>query len=219
MPVPVPIPLHWRDEIVQGYQRFRAGDFRRQKDLYESLGRHGQNPRVMLIACADSRADPSDIFDAHPGEMFVVRNVANLVPPKDESAGYHGTSAALEFAVNELEVEVIIVMGHESCGGIKACLAGAGHKQESYVGKWISILNASRERVMATEHDNPQLEMEFESVRESLRNLMSFECVQRRIANGSLSLMGAYFSIIRGVLMFADDEGVFREVPSAHALG
>jgi len=169
----------------------------------------------MLIACADSRADPGDIFDAHPGELFVVRNVANLVPPQDETAGNHGTSAALEFAVTGLEVDAIVVMGHESCGGIKACLSGAGDTQDSYVGKWISILNESRDEIVgSTSETDRTLQMEYEGVRQSLRNLMSFPFVRERVEAGSLSLLGAYFSIIRGVLMFANDAGEFHEVPS-----
>lgn len=205
----------WKQELIDGYKSFRAGSYRREKDLYETLGTKGQSPKVMLIACADSRANPGDIFDSHPGELFVVRNVANLVPPKDESAGYHGTSAAVEFAVTGLKVDAIVVMGHESCGGINACLAGAGDTQDSYVGKWISILNEARDSVVGeTPEAERQLAMEFEGVRQSLRNLATFPCVQERLADGSLSLMGAYFSIIRGKLMFADDNGVFVEVPT-----
>ncbi len=205
----------WKQELIDGYKSFRAGQYKEEKDLFERLGTHGQNPKVMLIACADSRADPGDIFDAHPGELFVVRNVANLVPPKDETAGYHGTSAALEFAVTGLEVEAIVVMGHESCGGIKACLAGAGDTQDSYVGKWISILNDARDKIVSTtSEDGRNLQMEYEGVRQSLRNLMSFPCVRERVEAGTLSLMGAYFSIIRGVLMFADEAGTFHEVPA-----
>lgn len=206
----------WKMDLIKGYHNFRAGQFKVEKELFETLGTHGQNPKVMLIACADSRADPGDIFDAHPGELFVVRNVANLVPPKDDTAGYHGTSAALEFAVTGLEVEAIVVMGHESCGGINACLGGAGDTQDSYVGKWISILNDPRDKVIAsTDEGDRQLQMEYEGVRQSLRNLMGFPCVRERVEAGTLSVMGAYFSIIRGVLMFADETGEFHEVPTA----
>lgn len=203
----------WKQDLIKGYHNFRAGQYQREKQLFEDLGRHGQSPKVMLIACADSRADPGDIFDSAPGELFVVRNVANLVPPKDESEGYHGTSAALEFAVTSLKVQAIVVMGHESCGGINACLSGAGDAPDSYVGKWISILNDARDEVMKTSPKaEQQLAMEFEGVRQSLRNLATFPCVQERLADGTLSLMGAYFSIIRGVLMFADEKGEFHEV-------
>lgn len=204
----------WKQQLLDGYSTFRASNFRRQKSLYEDLGRHGQSPKVMLIACADSRVEPGDIFDTIPGEMFVVRNVANLVPPKDESAGYHGTSAALEFAVESLNVDAIVVMGHESCGGIKACLDGAP-KPGGYIDKWISILDEPRDVVVASHPPEAhQSEMELEGIRESLKNLMTFDCVRGRVEAGTLELMGAYFSVIRGVLMFSDGpDGAFREIP------
>ncbi len=206
----------WKSGLIKGYHNFRAGAYRREKGLYEELGKHGQSPKVMLIACADSRADPGDIFDSHPGELFVVRNVANLVPPRDGTEGYHGTSAALEFAVQALKVEAIVVMGHESCGGIDACLRGEGDRAQGYVGKWISMLNGARDAVVKrAEPCDYQRELEFEGIRQSLRHLESFPCVKKRVEDGSLALMGAYFSIIKGVLMFADGaDGEFREVPT-----
>jgi len=212
----VPETPHWKQELIDGYKTFRSGSFRRQKSLYEELGRHGQSPEVMLIACADSRVEPGDIFDRVPGEMFVVRNVANLVPPMDESAGYHGTSAALEFAVESLGVKAIVVMGHESCGGVAACLGTATYKSGGYVDKWISILSDTRDAVVeSTPPADHQSELEFAGVRASLGNLMTFEAVRSRVEEGSLELMGAYFSVIRGVLMFADGpDGEFREVPT-----
>ena len=125
----------WTDKLVKGYQDFRSGDYRNQKRLYETLGKEGQEPKIMLIACADSRVDPTDIFNAYPGEMFVTRNVANIVPPVDETGGYHGTSAAIEYAVKALKVEMIVILGHESCGGVKGCLDGAGEAPHAdYVG-------------------------------------------------------------------------------------
>lgn len=204
----------WKKDLIEGYRSFRANGFPKQQKLYETLGTKGQSPKVMMIACADSRADPSDIFDAHPGELFVVRNVANLVPPMNQMAGNHGTSAALEFAVTALGVDAIVVMGHESCGGIKACLHGLGDTKEGFVGKWVSILNEARDTVVkSTAEASRQLEMEHEGVRQSLRNLMTFPFVRDRVEAGTLSLMGAHFSIIRGVLMFADGENQsFREV-------
>jgi carbonic anhydrase len=211
----VPETPAWKQELLNGYRTFRASNFRRQKSLYEDLGRSGQAPEVMLIACADSRVEPGDIFNSIPGEMFVVRNVANLVPPKDETSGYHGTSAALEFAVESLQVKAIVVMGHESCGGIAACLDEAGYKPGGYIDKWISILSDTRDSVVeSTPPQHRQSELEFEGIRESLRNLMNFDCVRSRVEAGSLELMGAYFSVIRGVLMFADGpNGEFREIP------
>jgi carbonic anhydrase len=169
----------------------------------------------MLIACSDSRVDPSDIFNAYPGQMFVTRNVANIVPPKDDRDGYHGTTATIEYAVKVLKVEMIIVMGHESCGGIQGCLDGMGHDPDAgYVGTWVSLLNDVRDRVLARElpEDEIVLEMELETVRQSLANLMTFPFVREAVETGGLTLQGAYFSIIKARLMMANDAGEFEEI-------
>ena len=203
----------WKDRLIQGYRDFRAGDYNAQKALYEELGTHGQNPKVMLIGCSDSRADPSDIFNAYPGEMFVTRNVANIVPPMDNSDGYHGTSATIEYAVKVLKVEVIVIMGHESCGGIQGCLDGMGHDPDAgYVGKWVSIINDVRDRVLARDlpEDQISFEMELEGIRQSMTNLMTFPFVREAVESGQLKLQGAYFSIIKARLMMANDEGEFE---------
>ena len=205
----------WKDRLIEGYREFRAGDFPVQKALYEELGTKGQKPKVMLIACSDSRADPSDIFNAYPGEMFVLRNVANIVPPVDPTEGYHGTSAAIEFAVNVLKVEALVVMGHESCGGIAGCLAGMGHDPDAgYVGKWVSIINDVRDRVLARNlpEDQVTFEMELEGVRQSLTNLMSFPFVRDAVESGRLSLQGAYFSIIKAHLLMTNEDGEFEVI-------
>ena len=121
----------WKRKLISGYQEFRAKPYKKHRKLYEQVGTHGQNPDVMVIACSDSRVNPSAIFNAYPGEIFVLRNVANIVPPYDPSTGFHGTSAAIEFAVKALKVDAIMVMGHENCGGVSAYLAslGEGEKQ------------------------------------------------------------------------------------------
>jgi len=204
---------NWKSRLIEGYREFRAGEFSEQKALYEELGTKGQKPKVMLIGCSDSRADPSDIFNAYPGEMFVLRNVANIVPPVDPSEGYHGTSAAIEFAVTVLKVEAIVVMGHESCGGIQGCLNGMGHDPNAgYVGKWVSIINEVRDRILARNlpEDQVSFEMELEGVRQSLINLMTFPFVRDAVESGNLSLQGAYFSIIQARLMMANDAGEFE---------
>lgn len=208
----------WKDDLVRGYQQFRVGAHAQQSALYEDLGTNGQYPKVMLIGCSDSRADPSDIFNAKPGELFVLRNVANLVPPADSDDDYHGAGAALEFAVTALKVEAIIVMGHESCGGVKGCLAGMGDSRDSYVGKWVSALNGARDRVLGRDGlsaDQHQYELELEGIRQSLINLMSFSFIKERVEAGSLALQGAYFSIVRGELYLADEAGQFSPVPVA----
>ena len=208
---------HRKIALIRGYKSFRAGEYSEQKALYEKLGKHGQHPKIMLIACADSRVDPTDIFDAYPGEMFVVRNVANIVPPVDPTGGYHGTSASIEYAVNEIGVESIVVMGHESCGGIQGCLQGMGEQPDKgYVNKWLSLINGVRETVMKKNipDDQLQFEMELENVRQSIRNLESFDFVKKAIDEDRLKLQGAYFSIIRARLLLSDEAGNFTEVAS-----
>ncbi len=202
-----------KDKLIAGYKAFRSGDYKAQKTLYENLGTKGQSPKTMLIACSDSRVDPTDIFDAYPGEMFVARNVANIVPPLDDSDGFHGTSATIEYAVTVLKVEMIVVMGHESCGGIQGCLDGMGHDPNAgYVGKWVSIINNVRDRVLARNlpEDEIVLEMELEGVRQSLTNLMTFPFVHEAVEAGTLKLQGAYFSIIQARLMLLNEENEFE---------
>jgi len=202
-------------DLIKGYQEFRAGDYPAQKALYEKLGTKGQAPKVMLIACADSRVDPTDIFNAYPGEMFVARNVANLVPAPENNDTYHSTMAAVEYAVKVIGVEMIVVLGHESCGGIQGCLDGMGHDPDAgYVGKWVSIINSVRDRVLARglpEGEVP-LQMELEGVRQSQANLMTFPFVREAVEAGHLKLQGAYFSIIQARLMLSNDDGEFELV-------
>jgi len=208
----------WKDRLIEGYREFRAGDFAEQKALYEELGTKGQKPKVMLIACSDSRADPSDIFNAYPGEMFVLRNVANIVPPADATESFEGVAAAIEYAVTVLKVEALVVMGHESCGGIAGCLAGMGHDPDAgYVGKWVSIINDVRDRILARNlpEDQVTFEMELEGVRQSLSNLKTFSFVKEAVESGQLTLQGAYFSIIQAKLMMANETGEFELIEAA----
>jgi carbonic anhydrase len=200
------------ERLVKGYQAFRAGDYAHQKALYEELGRDGQHPDIMLIACADSRVDPTDIFNAYPGQMFVARNVANLVPPPDANEGFHGTTAAIEYAVKVIGVDMIVVMGHESCGGIQGCIAGLGHDPDGgYVNRWLSQINHVHDRLKARglSDADMQFEMELETVRQSLTNLMKYDFIRERIEAGSLKLQGAYFSIIQARLMLSNPDGDF----------
>ncbi|WP_298917580.1 carbonic anhydrase [uncultured Algimonas sp.] len=200
------------DKLIEGYREFRLSDFEVQKDLYETLGKGGQSPRVMLISCSDSRVDPTDIFHAYPGEMFVLRNVANIVPRGDVDTRTPSTAAALEYAVNVLKVKVILVMGHESCGGIDACLNGI---EGRYVGDWIRHLTPARDRILARglTGKDAQTELELEGVRMSLQNLMSFDFIAEKVRDGELILQGAYFSIISAKLLMMEQTGAFAEVP------
>lgn len=188
------------DDLIAGYRRFRAGVYAEQAQLYRELG-EGQDPDVMLIACADSRAEPSDIFNAAPGQMFVVRNVANLVPPYKPDGGLHGVSAALEFAVNVLKVRHIVVMGHGGCGGITASLTESKSPLiGEFVAPWVKLLDEARARVMDSGSLNPQFALELEGIETSLENLMSFPWVAEAVTAGKLELHGAWFAIKHGEL-------------------
>ena len=201
-------------DMIQGYGRFREQAWVEQRERWEELGR-GQSPKVMVIACSDSRVDPMQIFDVAPGEIFAVRNVANLVPPFETTQGYHGVSAAIEFAVTQLEVPEVVVMGHGSCGGCAAALSGGFKDAEpghgGFIADWVGLLDEASERVKAKFGDSPDAkrEMEHEAVRVSLANLRTFPFIQEREAAGTLKLRGAYFAIADGVLHVMDDDGVF----------
>lgn len=198
--------------LVNGYRRFQANLNPPETDLYRSLAEEGQAPKTMVIACCDSRVDPAAIFSAGPGELFVVRNVANLVPPFEPHGDYHGTSAALEFAVNGLEVETILVMGHARCGGVRAFLDG--HRQQSakrgFIDRWMSLLNGARTQVLRERAEatveSEQKALEHASVRQSIENLTTFPFIKERLANGRLRLRGAYFDIADGKLLALDPE-------------
>jgi carbonic anhydrase len=200
--------------LIDGYRRFRSTDWEREHARWAEL-KDGQSPGVMVISCSDSRVDPSQIFDTSPGEIFVVRNVANLVPPFETDGSRHGVSAALEFAVTQLEVNEIVVMGHGACGGAKAALTRAfeGRKpgEGGFIAHWVDLLDDARARVLAEHGDGPGAghAMELETVRVSIANLRTFPFIPPREANGQLKLRGAYFSIADGVLHVMDEKGDF----------
>ncbi|NQV82071.1 MAG: carbonic anhydrase [Alphaproteobacteria bacterium] len=200
------------DRLVDGYRRFRQDRFSRQNALYQELAETGQSPRVMVIACCDSRADPAMIFDTAPGEIFVVRNVANLVPPYAPSDDYHGTSAALEFAVTGLGVAHILVLGHARCGGIAASLSSEG--QGTFIGRWMSILEDTRRGIRdSTEGAAQQRALELAGVGKSLENLMTFPFVTEPVREKRLQLHGGYFDIATGILNLRDpNSGKFASV-------
>lgn len=198
-------------EMIEGYHRFRRGDWRRQHERWEQL-KEGQSPQVMVIACSDSRVDPTQIFDVDPGEIFVVRNVAALVPPFETTPGHHGVSAALEFAVQFLKVREVVVMGHGMCGGCQAALTQDLHGSEmgegGFVANWIDMLDPVREPIAAqlgTSGRPAQRAMEQAAVKVSLANLRTFPCIREKEAKGSLTLHGAYFAISDGLLHVLDE--------------
>jgi carbonic anhydrase len=198
-------------QLVEGYRRFRAGGWMQNHDRWEAA-RAGQEPQVMIIACADSRVDPSQIFDMAPGEAFVVRNIAALVPPFETTPGHHGVSAALEFAVQVLEVKEIVVMGHGMCGGCKAALTqdlhGAPPGEGGFIANWIGLLDDVREPIAAsfgTQGRTAERAMEEAGVKVSLANLRTFPCIRRKEREGLLQLRGAFFAISDGVLHLLDE--------------
>lgn len=197
--------------MIEGYQRFKSGGWQRQRARWAELA-EGQNPRVMVIACSDSRVDPTQIFDTSPGEMFVVRNVANLVPPFETGGGRHGVSAALEFAVSQLEVPEIVVLGHGQCGGISAAMSqrftGAAPGEGGFIAHWVDLLDEARDQVVAEHGDGPEAvrRLEHEAVKVSLANLRSFPNIRAREAEGKLRLHGAWFAIADGALHLLDEQ-------------
>lgn len=199
-------------DMIEGYRRFRDSAWVAQHDRWTQL-REGQSPRVMVIACSDSRVDPAQIFDVSPGEIFVVRNVAALVPPFETTPGHHGVSAALEFAVQSLKVEEIVVMGHGLCGGCNAALTqdlrNAAPGEGGFIQGWISMLDEAREKVVAvhglSRDREAQRAMENEAVKVSIENLRTFPCIREKEAAGELRLIGSRFAIADGVLHLLDE--------------
>lgn len=200
------------DDLIDGYRKFRSGAWISQRDRWSELA-EGQSPQVMVIACSDSRVDPTQIFDADPGEIFVVRNVAAMVPPFETTPGHHGVSAALEFAVQFLKVREVVVMGHGLCGGCKAALTqdlhGNDPGQGGFVANWISMLDEARAPIAAslgTESREAERAMELAAVKVSLANLRTFPCVREKEGAGALKLHGAFFAISDGVLHLLDED-------------
>lgn len=202
-------PADDAQDLIAGYRRFRSNRFRDARELFLRL-RDGQDPATMVIACADSRADPAMIFDAAPGELFTVRNVAALVPPYDESGGLHGVSAALEFAVMRLRVRQIVVMGHGGCGGIAASLAAAADRPVGrFIAPWVELAAGARDAVLQDEsiaRADWQEAVEHAAIGLSLTNLMSFPFVRAAFERGELNMDGAWFSIGRGELHWRNPE-------------
>jgi len=202
--------------LTEGYRAFLDERLPREKNRFEALAEKGQSPEVMIIGCCDSRVSPEVIFDASPGEMFVVRNVANLVPPFETGGDYHGTSAALEFAVQALRVKHIVVLGHARCGGIRAFADDAAPLSPGdFIGRWMSLIKPAGDR-LGPHNGNldeyvPRLELA--AIENSLQNLMTFPCVRILVERGKLQLHGAYFGVATGKLLVRDpDTGEFKPV-------
>lgn len=207
------------DDLTDRFRRFHLRHFTPNAERYEDLASYGQTPRTMVVSCCDSRVDPETIFSAMPGELFVVRNVANLVPPYETDGKYHGVSAALEFAALNLKVTQIVVMGHSRCGGIRACIQRDAAKQsdEKFISNWMSMLDEARNEVLDEAEDKSVDEqserLELKGIRNSLKNLRTFPCINSLEKTGRVSLYGAYFDIATGTLSALDEtSGEFNKI-------
>ncbi|MDB5490670.1 MAG: carbonic anhydrase family protein [Micavibrio sp.] len=198
------------DDLIAGYKRFRERGWPERRKIFEELSEKGQSPTAMVIGCIDSRVDPAMIFDVAPGEIMIVRNVANLVPPYEPDTAYHGTSAALEFGVRVMGITDIIVLGHGMCGGVQALLKGAPANARDFVAPWMSMASSARERSMhlPTEEERQSC-CEQEVIKVSIANIMTFPWVAERVATGALNVHGAWFAIHSGILMILQPDGRF----------
>jgi carbonic anhydrase len=196
------------DRLIAGYRRFRTEVWPAERARYEELAREGQSPETMVVACSDSRVDPQTVFGAGPGELFVVRNVAGLVPAYQPDAKHHGTSAALEYGVRVLKVARIVVLGHAQCGGVKAMVEGAPKEARDFVEPWMSIAEPILRDAPPDASGQALLDYcEIEVVRLTLANLMSFPWIAERVHAGNLSLHGFQFAVRTGVLARLREDG------------
>ncbi|TAK46831.1 MAG: carbonic anhydrase [Xanthobacteraceae bacterium] len=208
------------DRLVAGYRAFATKRLPAKQMRYRDLAEHGQSPEVMVIGCCDSRVAPEAIFDAGPGELFVMRNVANLVPPYTPDGGQRGVSAALEFAVQVLKVPHIVVLGHERCGGVRAFAEdGEPLSPGDFIGSWMKLMAPAAAKAgprNALSQAEFLTRLEQASIVNSLDNLMTFPCIRILVERGRLTLHGAYFGIASGVLSVLDrDSGKFRPIGPA----
>ena len=195
------------DRLIEGYRRFRAETWPAERARYEALAHWGQSPEAMVVACSDSRVDPQTIFGAVPGEFFVVRNVAALVPPYEPDPGRHGTSAALEFGVKVLKVPRLVVLGHGQCGGVRALAYGPPPQAQDFIASWVEIGRPALEA--AGEAAEGRLaRLEAEVVRLSVANLMTFPWIADAVARGRLVLQGYLFDVHTGVLATVGADGI-----------
>lgn len=213
------------EKLTEGYRVFRRERFAKERSRYQRLAETGQRPEIMVVGCVDSRVSPEAIFDAAPGELLVVRNVANIVPPYEPDREFqHGTSAALEFAVQALRVRHIVVLGHAHCGGIEAFANEAEPLSPGdFIGRWMSQIAPAAAALgprASGDNDDYLRRLEFASVELSLRNMMTFPCVRILVERGRLTLHGAYFGVAAGLLLVRDPAtGAFRPVPDAPIAG
>jgi carbonic anhydrase len=199
---------HFPERLSQGYRTFLGGRFLQERARYEELADSGQNPQIMVIGCCDSRVSPEVIFDARPGELFVLRNVANIVPPYETLGQFHGTSAAIEYAVHGLAVSHVVVLGHAGCGGIRSFAEKrAPLSSGDFIGKWMSIIAPAADTLEdpgPKPDDDYLTRLELAGIDQSLANLRTFGSIRRRMEAGELHLHGAYFGVATGRLLIRD---------------
>ena len=199
------------DYLLRRYHGWKATTFDNNRGWYRNLAEQGQHPRAMVISCCDSRVQPTSIFDAEGGELFVHRNVANLVPPCTDDRNHHGTSAAVEYAVTSLKVAHLVVMGHSACGGVKGCYdmcegkAPQLEEQSSFVGRWMDILRPGHAALSEGTDEERVAELEKGAIRVSMRNLMTFPFVAEAVERGDLTLHGLWTDIASGQLLALDE--------------
>lgn len=196
-------------KLIKGYERFRNGYFEKNKVKLGELA-NKQTPDIAMISCCDSRVDPGILFDVEPGEIFVIRNVANLIPPFETKGDYHGTSAALEFAVMCLKVKQVVVLGHANCGGIRALMENdTSIQSDDFIGSWMNLADAAKNEVLAR-NDLQTFEHQIEAceqtaIKYSLQNLMTYPWIQHRVESGALDLVGCYYNLRNGELVVLDE--------------
>lgn len=198
--------------LGRGYRVFKDKTYVESKKRYQELAKQGQSPKSMVICCSDSRVSAEAVFNAEPGDLFVVRNVAGLVPPCEKGGAYHGTSAALEFAVKHLKVENVCVMGHTSCGGIAAAI-NMPDEPGDFIESWVSIIKTRRDQIVSDDRHTCKTEaLEKAAIEESLKNLMTFDFVEKAVEQGSLRLVGCLIDIATGELqVFEKDEQQWQD--------
>ena len=204
------------EKLLDGFKRFHKQYFRDDSRLYDSM-KNGQPAKIMMIACCDSRVDPAILTDCGPGDLFIVRNVANIVPPCENEGHFHGTSAALEFAVNYLKVDNIIVMGHANCSGIQVLWEDDGQPHSQFIQPWVSIADRAKKKVLIEKAELTKVEQlracEQESILVSLENLLTFKCIKKRLDQGKLTLHGWYFDVRQGELLsYQPENDAFKPV-------
>jgi len=208
-----------RKEILRfliGFRHFKEKFFEGPSPLFDRLSSSPQTPKTLVIGCSDSRVDPALISGAGPGELFVIRNVANLVPPYEIGGGRHGVSAAIEFAVVNLKVENVIVLGHRQCGGIRALMFPEESQAGGFVQRWMTVAEDAKERALEyTGSGDPNIlwrSCELESIKTSMENLRTFPFVQEAVRERGMSLMGIYFDLEKGELLELNEQGSFAPI-------